>query len=172
MRWWGVVSLALLVSLASPLAHEAAGAAKSSRIRPSAHAGEMKLRVSGKTRTYHRATAAEPLEFRIRGPIAVRVLSRYLFEPASADTFAAYALRLEIDGVEVTIGKPKLMADRGLHLPGPFEEEMGSLERQGKTAFLAGWDGATRGVLAVADTVRATAATAVAQLSKDGAAAA
>ncbi len=101
MKWWGVVSLALFVSLASPLTQEAAAAAKSSRIRPSAHAGELKLRVSGKTRGYHRATAAEPVEFRIRGPIAIRVLSRYLFAPESADSVAVYALRLEIDGVEV-----------------------------------------------------------------------
>lgn len=49
---------------------------------------------------------------------------------------------------------------------------MNELERQGKTAFLAGWDGKTRGVLAVADTVRETSADAITQLAAEGAAAA
>jgi P-type E1-E2 ATPase len=45
---------------------------------------------------------------------------------------------------------------------------MEEYEHQGKTAFLAGWAGEVRGTLAVADTVRDTAAAAVAALQAMG----
>ena len=69
-----------------------------------------------------------------------------------------------IDGIEVTVGKAKLMADRGLQISNRYQEALESLERAGKTAFLAGWDGKTRGVLAVADGIRESASAAVAAL--------
>jgi P-type E1-E2 ATPase len=73
--------------------------------------------------------------------------------------------------MQVVVGKPKLIADHGLRIPSHHEDTMEELEREGKTAFLAGWNGETRGVLAVADTVRETSATAVARLGDEGAAA-
>ena len=62
-------------------------------------------------------------------------------------------------GIEVVVGKAKLMADRGLLVPGRLPRRPGARSSPaGQTAFLAGWDGEVRGVLGVADTVRATAA--------------
>ena len=56
----------------------------------------------------------------------------------------------------VTVGKPKLLADRGLHIPDRYQWPQWSGSRvKGNTAFLAGWDGEVRGTLGVADTVRA-----------------
>jgi P-type E1-E2 ATPase len=46
--------------------------------------------------------------------------------------------------------------------------ELARLEDEGRTAFLAGWDGEARGVVAVADTIRDGAAQAVARLRTDG----
>jgi copper-transporting P-type ATPase V len=69
-----------------------------------------------------------------------------------------------VDGIEITVGKPKLLADRGLHIPTRYLEAMESIEAAGRTAFLAGWDGEVRGALGVADTVRATSAEAVRSL--------
>ena len=69
-----------------------------------------------------------------------------------------------VDGIEVTVGKPKLLADRGLHIPGRYTEAMERMERAGYTAFLAGWDGEVRGALAVADTVRESSGEAVRSL--------
>jgi len=66
-----------------------------------------------------------------------------------------------VDGTEVTVGKPKLLADRGLHIPDRYLTAMDAIESRGNTAFLAGWDGEVRGALGVADTVRDTAAEAV-----------
>jgi cation-transporting ATPase V/Cu+-exporting ATPase len=62
-----------------------------------------------------------------------------------------------VDGVEITVGKAKLMADRGLQIPDRFLDALERYETAGKTAFLAGWDGEVRGALAVADTVRDSA---------------
>ena len=95
-----------------------------------------------------------------------------LGEPETVSAVAGSGVIGIIDGVRVTIGKPKLLANHGLHIPAHLEDAMDEFERQGKTAFLAGWNGAAQGVLAVADTVRETAAGAVSQLKADGAGAA
>jgi cation transport ATPase len=56
--------------------------------------------------------------------------------------------------VEVVVGKPKLAADQGHIVDARWEAELERLESQAHTAFLAGWDGEARGVIAVADQVR------------------
>lgn len=73
-----------------------------------------------------------------------------------------------VDGVPVVVGKPKLCADRGLAIPDRYVERLEQYELQAKTAFLAGWDGEVRGVLAVADTIRETAVAAVSALKDLG----
>jgi heavy metal translocating P-type ATPase len=73
-----------------------------------------------------------------------------------------------VDGVEVIVGKSKLMADRGLRIPDRYLEAMEVIELSGHTAFLVGWDGEVRGTLGVADTLRATAAEAVVALHDKG----
>src|SRR5690606_6801911 len=73
-----------------------------------------------------------------------------------------------VDGVEVVVGKAKLMADRGLAVPSGLADRLASLEGEGKTAFLAGWDGLARGAIAVADTVRPEARGAIAALQAAG----
>jgi heavy metal translocating P-type ATPase len=73
-----------------------------------------------------------------------------------------------VDGVEVVVGKPKLMADRGLQIPDRFLDALEQYESDGKTAFLAGWEGEVRGALAVADTVRPSSASTVAALHEAG----
>jgi cation-transporting ATPase V len=73
-----------------------------------------------------------------------------------------------VDGVVVVAGKPKLAADQGLHIPARLEEAMRSWADEGKTAFLAGYEGEVRGALAVADSVRPTAPMAVSTLKEMG----
>ena len=73
-----------------------------------------------------------------------------------------------IDGVEVTIGKTKLMADRGQRIPDQYVDAMEGIELSGNTAFLVGWNGEVRGTLGVADTLRDTAVAAVANLHNKG----
>ena len=69
-----------------------------------------------------------------------------------------------VDGVEVTVGKAKLMADRGQFVADRHLEAMEQIELAGHTAFLVAWNGEVRGTVGVADTVRDSAAGAVAEL--------
>jgi cation-transporting ATPase V/Cu+-exporting ATPase len=73
-----------------------------------------------------------------------------------------------VEGVEVVVGKAKLMADRGLQIPERLLEALEGYEVEGKTAFLGGWAGDVRGVLAVADTVRSSAASTITALHEAG----
>ncbi|MFD8369612.1 heavy metal translocating P-type ATPase [Streptomyces sp. NPDC059688] len=67
-------------------------------------------------------------------------------------------VRGRVEGREVAVGR--LYDD----LPPELDRAAREAERQGRTAVLAGWDGRARGVLAVADAVKATSAEAVREL--------
>ncbi|MFJ3805585.1 heavy metal translocating P-type ATPase [Streptomyces sp. NPDC090073] len=67
-------------------------------------------------------------------------------------------VRGRVEGREVAVGR--LYDD----LPPELDHAAREAERQGRTAVLAGWDGRARGVLAVADAVKATSAEAVREL--------
>ncbi|KIR64871.1 heavy metal translocating P-type ATPase [Micromonospora haikouensis] len=69
-----------------------------------------------------------------------------------------------VDGRELTVGRPRLLRERGLDVPDEVERAVTDAEAAGRTAVLAGWDGRARGVLAVADVVKPTSAAAVAGL--------
>lgn len=72
-----------------------------------------------------------------------------------------------VEGHVVVVGKPTLLTDEGLSgvedWMGRFDETLES----GHTTFMAGWDGRARGVLAVADTVRESSHTAIADLQRE-----
>lgn len=57
-----------------------------------------------------------------------------------------------------------MLADRAQHLPNDLDSAMRAPESEGKTAVAVGWDGQARGVLVVADAVKATSAEAIEQL--------
>jgi len=59
-----------------------------------------------------------------------------------------------VHGDEVVIGRPALLASRGLPLDDALAEAVDSAEAEGATAVVVGWDGAARGVLVVGDTVK------------------
>jgi Cu+-exporting ATPase len=69
-----------------------------------------------------------------------------------------------VEGHDVVVGRPALLADLGLALPAPLEAACREAESSGHTAVAAGWDGAARAVFVVADTVKPTSAEAVAEL--------
>ncbi|NJP31095.1 heavy metal translocating P-type ATPase [Micromonospora thermarum] len=69
-----------------------------------------------------------------------------------------------VEGREVLVGRPRLLRERGLVVPEEIAAAVTAAEAQGRTAVLVGWDGRARGVLAVADVVKPTSATAVARL--------
>lgn len=69
-----------------------------------------------------------------------------------------------VDGHVVVVGRASLLADWSQHLSAGLAAVKAEAEAQGKTAIAVGWDGRARGVLVVADAVKATSAEAVAQL--------
>jgi len=91
-----------------------------------------------------------------------------LATPADFEALGGQGVIGVVDGVEVIVGKSKLMADRGLQIPDRYLEAMEHIELAGHTAFLVGWGGEVRGTLGVADTLRDTAEAAVAALHDEG----
>jgi len=77
-------------------------------------------------------------------------------------------VRGTVDGVEVWVGRPRLLEHAGLEVPGDLVAALAAMEDEGHTAFLAGWDGAARAALSVADSVRSSAAPTVAALQAAG----
>ena len=88
-----------------------------------------------------------------------------------ADGFTALpglGVRGVIDGAEVIAGRNKLLRDRGFAVPEDLAAHCVAWENAGRTVVLAGWDGQARGAVAVADTIKPSAAGAVAGLRRLG----
>jgi copper-transporting P-type ATPase V len=77
-------------------------------------------------------------------------------------------VRAEVDGTTVWVGRRALLTGRALTLSGALEARAVELEEAGRTAVFVAWDGAARGVLAVADQLKADAAAVVARLTSMG----
>jgi len=69
-----------------------------------------------------------------------------------------------VEGHAVVVGRARLLAERSYPLPSELEQAVSVAEGEGRTAVAAGWGGRARGILVVADGVKATSAQAVAQL--------
>ncbi|MDR3131274.1 MAG: heavy metal translocating P-type ATPase [Treponema sp.] len=67
----------------------------------------------------------------------------------------------------VLAGNKKLMAERGVSIGG-FEDESGRLAEEGKTPMFIALDGRAAGIVAVADVIKKSGGTAVAELHKMG----
>src|SRR5690606_41887023 len=78
--------------------------------------------------------------------------------PAAQDFTAVpgHGIRAVVNGKAVLVGNRKWRRDNGID-PEPLEGALARLEEAGKTAMLAALDGRLAGVVAVADTVQATA---------------
>jgi cation-transporting ATPase V len=81
---------------------------------------------------------------------------------------AGHGVTGSVDGITVVVGRRALLTDAGLAISVDVAAAAEALEAGGKTAVLAGWNGAARGVIAVADTVKPNAAAVVAELSAMG----
>ncbi len=87
-----------------------------------------------------------------------------------ADSFAAVpgkGLRAKFEGRDVLIGNRKLMNEGSIDLTG-MEDEISSLEEQGKTAMIVSVDGKLAGIIAVADQIKNTSLTAIKELQDMG----
>jgi Cu+-exporting ATPase len=73
-----------------------------------------------------------------------------------------------VDGTTVLVGSRGWLEEGSGPLPAELAAALDAAEASGRTAVLAGWDGAPRGLLAVADTVKPTSAAAVDALRRLG----
>ena len=83
-------------------------------------------------------------------------------------TLAGLGATATVAGRLVFVGTRRLADREGLTVAEPLADAAARFEVAGLTAFYVGWDGAVRGVLAVADTVKPEAARAVATLHELG----
>jgi len=81
---------------------------------------------------------------------------------------AGHGVRAAVDGRAVLVGSRRMMDAGGLHLPAELGARAAELEAAGQTVVFAGWDGAVRGVLAAADTLKDNAPQVVARLQAMG----
>lgn len=81
---------------------------------------------------------------------------------------AGHGVTATVDGARVCVGRRALMRERGLDLPGELDTAAAELESRGRTTVFVGWSDTVHGVLGIADTVKATAASAVAGLHAAG----
>jgi len=88
-------------------------------------------------------------------------------DPDSFENVPGHGVRATVEGDEILVGNRKLLADEGIDAS-PATETMERLEREGKTAMLVAYRGELVGVVADADTVKESAADAVAALRDRG----
>lgn len=69
-----------------------------------------------------------------------------------------------VEGARVLVGRRSLFAERDIDVSADLIAAMDAAEDAGRTAVLVGWDGVARGVVVVADAVKATSAQAISQL--------
>ncbi|MCT1640663.1 heavy metal translocating P-type ATPase [Dietzia cinnamea] len=69
--------------------------------------------------------------------------------------------RVGDDDEVVVVGRPALLAERGMPLPHELEAAFTEAAQAGRTAVAAGWGGRARGVLVVADQIKDTSAEAI-----------
>jgi len=84
------------------------------------------------------------------------------------ETLPGLGARGVVDGRRVIIGRPSLMDAEGVGVPATLRQTLDREQRFGRTVVYLGVDGRAVAVISVADTVRATAAAAVARLHRLG----
>ncbi|MFE7705195.1 heavy metal translocating P-type ATPase [Streptomyces sp. NPDC057486] len=73
-------------------------------------------------------------------------------------------IRGTVDGHQVLVGRPQLLTDAGIAVPEALSGALADAAAQGRTSIAVAWDGEARGVLGVADAIKDSSATAVAEL--------
>ena len=105
-------------------------------------------------------------EHPIARAVAAGAIARVGALPAVEDFASLEGLGVQgvVEGRAVLVGRSSLLVDWSQPLPPELEAAKSAAEAQGRTAVAVAWDGRARGVLTVADTVKATSAAAVRQL--------
>jgi Cu+-exporting ATPase len=73
-----------------------------------------------------------------------------------------------VGGRAIVAGRPSLLAEAGHELPPELGAALAEAQAKGRTSIAVGWDGAARGLVVVADTIKPSSAEAVASLMSLG----
>jgi P-type Cu+ transporter len=79
---------------------------------------------------------------------------------------AGLGVEAVVEGHATIVGRPQLLAEWGLELPPALAQARAEAEAEGRSVVAAGWDGAVRGLLVVADRVKPTSREAVAAFER------
>ena len=90
-----------------------------------------------------------------------------LREATAFESIAGHGITATVDGHAVLAGNRKLMADRGVDVTA-LEAQAAELAADGKTPMFVALDGRAAGLVAVADTIKPTAAEAIRRLKEQG----
>jgi copper-transporting P-type ATPase V len=109
------------------------------------------------------AAAESPSEHPIARAVVDGAEERGLALPRATAfrSVAGLGVRAQVDGIEVLVGRRRLLEEESLGVPGWLEQEATRLEKEGKTVFWVGWEGKARAALAVADVMKQGASEAV-----------
>ncbi len=87
---------------------------------------------------------------------------------AAFEALPGLGVRGVVNDIEVTAGREELFRDLGMHIPESLADRSVEWAAAGQTVVLAGWDGQARGVIAIADSPKPSAAAAVRELRRLG----
>jgi len=107
-------------------------------------------------------------------PVAAAISQTAVKELGPLPQAAAFAAmpglgaRGSVEGQEVVVGREGLLRREGMTVPASVTDQCRRWEQAGCTTVMAGWGGQARGAIAIADTVKPSAAAAVAELRRLG----
>jgi Cu+-exporting ATPase len=115
------------------------------------------------------ASAEKGSEHPVAEAIVAAATERGLTPAGLADfeAIAGHGIAARVNGRAVLVGNPRLMEAHGLALNG-LAADVARLQAEAKTAMLAAVEGEVAGVIAVADTIKAGSADAIAELRRLG----
>ena len=73
-----------------------------------------------------------------------------------------------VEGRAVVVGRPSLLAERGIPVDGELAQAVAEAQAGGKTAVAAAWDGVAKAIFVVTDTIKPTSVEAIAELRELG----
>lgn len=90
-----------------------------------------------------------------------------LYDVFGFEAIPGYGIKATVTGKTVLVGTRKLMLEKNIEISTALDQ-MAALEKEGKTAMLAAFDGKYAGIVAVADTIKETSKEAIQRLKEMG----